>query len=342
MSEMGPGENPVAKPQKKTLRGHIMFVTRLAVSIGLMVAIVLIYIPEESRPRIITAYGDANIWWLLLAVLFTFTDRIVSGWKWLLLLREREPDLPAWPVMKVFFVSTFFGYFLPSSIGGDAVRVVSLNRIKGDLAGSTSSVVIDRAYGTLGLLLVSAIAIIPAVGQAIPTQGAILLWLITSGALVGVLLLSSRTINRWLVNVFKLQDGKGIRQRIHKLLDAFISFLHAKLSLLRIFFLSLMVQLLRVLIVVSFSLSLGLDVNPLVHFIYVPIITVITFLPFSIAGIGVREALFVLFYSMPEIGLAKESALSLSLLFFSSGIIATLPGLVIYLITGIGKRFRKS
>lgn len=337
MTESKSVESQPVSTTKPDWRRRLFFWIRLIISVGLMAIIILYFVPEEDRPRIISAYAALHPGWFLLAVLATFTDRVVSGWKWLMLLRLRTPGLRAWPVLQVFFVSTFFGYFLPSSVGGDALRIFALHRVRKDLAGSATSVVIDRAYGTLGLLMLSAIAIIPVAGEAISMAEAWLLWIITAAALVGVLLLSSRNVNSWIVRAFKLERPGRIRGKIYSLFTAFRSFLHAKWRLVSVYLFSMSVQVLRVLIVVFFGQSLGLDLHPVVYFIYVPLITVITFLPFSIAGIGVREALFVLFFTRPEIGLSEQQAVSLSLLFFTSGIIATLPGLLIFLFTGSGK-----
>lgn len=338
-------DNPAADPQPPVTvaarwRSRLFFLIRLVVSVGLMAAIIFWYVPENDRPLIITSLGTVNLLWLGVSILFTMADRLTSAWKWLYLLRMREPTVPARPVLKIFFISTFFGYLLPSSIGGDALRIVSYSRIRGDLAGSASSVVIDRVYGTLALFLVSALAIIPVYGSAIPAPEAILFWIITAGAFLAAIVLSSRRVYTFVVRLLKLEGATGLRARLHKLLAAFSSFLHRKGQLVGIFCISLGVQLLRVFIVLFLGMSLGLQIDPLVYFIYVPIITVITFLPFTIAGTGIREALFVYFFARPEVGVANALCISLSLLYFSMGIVATMPGLVVYLFSGWGKKDR--
>lgn len=340
MSAHPPVEAPLPLSPAVRWRRRLLFFLRLVVSIGLMAAIILWYVPEDDRPLIITSLGGINLLWLGVSILFTMADRLTSAWKWLFLLRMREPSAPAGPVLKIFFISTFFGYLLPSSIGGDALRIVSYSRIRGDLAGSTSSVVIDRVYGTLALFLVSAIAIIPVFGTAIPAPEAMLFWAITVIAFVGAIVLSSRRVYTFVVTLFRLEGKAGLRGRLHKLLAAFSSFLHRKSQLFAIFFISVGVQILRVFIVLFLGMSLGLNLDPLVYFIYVPIITVITFLPFTIAGTGIREALFVYFFARPEVGVANALCISLSLLYFSMGIVATVPGLLVYLFSGLGKKSR--
>ena len=145
-------------------RRRLMLLLRVAVSLALLAYLVLVTVPPADRAKIVAIYARCDLLYLLAAICLTFLDRLLSGWKWLMLLRARQPGMEAGPVMQVFFVSTFLGYFLPSSIGGDAIRIFSLSRLNRDLAGSTSSVVLDRAFGTLGLLGIAAVALLPAVG----------------------------------------------------------------------------------------------------------------------------------------------------------------------------------
>jgi len=87
--------------------------------------------------------------------------------------------------------------------------------------------------------------------------------------------------------------------------------------------------------VLFLGLSLGLRLDLSVYFVAVPIITVLTFLPISIAGIGVREAAFIFF--LTRVGVPTYACISLSLLYFSMGVVAALPGAVIFVASGFGK-----
>jgi uncharacterized protein (TIRG00374 family) len=56
-------------------------------------------------------------------------------------------------LFKIFFLSTFFGSFLPSGVGGEAVRAVSFSRLTSRGVESVASVAMDRLIGLLSLLL---------------------------------------------------------------------------------------------------------------------------------------------------------------------------------------------
>ena len=91
---------------------------------------------------------------LLVAVSLVLIDRAVMAYRWFVLLRPLEgKNLPPfWTILRIFFVSTFVGTFLPASIGGDAVRAYSLSNHRVPIADSMASVVVDRMLGVLSVL----------------------------------------------------------------------------------------------------------------------------------------------------------------------------------------------
>jgi uncharacterized membrane protein YbhN (UPF0104 family) len=84
---------------------------------------------------------------------------------------------------------------------------------------------------------------------------------------------------------------------------------------------------------VLIGLGLGADVGLAYYLVFVPLTSLVLILPISFAGLGVREGTYV--YLFGQVGLAREVALSLSLLVYALGTVA--PGLVggvIYLLRG--------
>ena len=311
-------------------------ILRLAISVALLAYLLFVTIPTEDLSKIFTLFFSSDLYNLFLALLCVLGDRFLSAWKWLLLLRIREPNTPVLPVLEVFFVSTFLGYFLPSSIGGDALRAYSLSRINRDLAGSASSVAIDRAYGILGLLSISAVVLIPAIGTFVTVADAAVIWAAAIVGLAGVVLISSRTVYRWFFRVAGLKKGGVIRGKISRLVNASAEFAGRKQVLARVFSYSMVVQILRVLLGFFCGAALGLEVDLASYFIAMPIVVVVTLLPISIAGFGVREAAFIYFFT--RAGVPAYACLSLSLLYFAMGILVLIPGAFIFALYGMGRR----
>ena len=316
-----------------------MFAARLSISAALLAYLVLVAIPPEDRIKIVTLIGGSDILWLSLAVATVALERLVSSWKWLVLLRVRDRSLGLWAVMKTVFVATFFGTFLPSSIGGDALRAISLGRQRRDMAGSASSVVIDRALGTFSMLVIASFALVPALGAFITEADAAAVWGVALAVLLIVLLLTSRRIHDLFFRLAGLEREGPIRSRIARVVNASKEYIGRKGRLLYAFALSVGVQAVRIIITVFLGLALGIEATLLDYFIFVPIVTVFTYLPISISGMGVREAAFVFLFA--KVGVPAYACVSLSLLFFAMGIIGTLPGAVLYAFSGYVRRNRQ-
>ena len=62
--------------------------------------------------------------------------------------------------MRVFFVSSFVGSFLPASVGSDAVRAYGLRDHAVPGSAAVASVAMDRALGVVAILLVGLVSVI--------------------------------------------------------------------------------------------------------------------------------------------------------------------------------------
>src|SRR5687768_3988757 len=84
--------------------------------------------------------------WFALCLLLVVIDRVLMAWRWIVLLRavEQPPHVPLHALSRLFFVSTFVGTFTPGSIGGDAMRVMSLTRLGTLTSAAVGSVAVDR------------------------------------------------------------------------------------------------------------------------------------------------------------------------------------------------------
>ena len=127
---------------------------------------------------------------------------------------------------------------------------------------------------------------------------------------VGVALLLAgdglqRQIERW---------TPALGTRLGRFLSALRDVLRAPGRLVGIFTWSLVAQISgNLLVVTALALAFGLDVPASFHWAAIPLITLVTLLPLSINGIGIREGAFV--YCYARVGLDPAEALSLSLAF---------------------------
>ena len=74
--------------------------------------------------------------------------------------------------------------------------------------------------------------------------------------------------------------------------------------------------------------GIGIHVSPVFYFAILPIVNIMTMIPITFSGIGIREGAFVYFFGLK--GIEPEPALALGLLFFSIQVATSLLGGVAY------------
>ncbi|NQW04654.1 MAG: flippase-like domain-containing protein [Acidobacteria bacterium] len=284
------------------------------------------------------ALSDASWGWLGLAVFLVVVDRTVMAWRWLVLLRAIEgvqaPGLL--PVLRVFFVSTFVGTFLPGSVGGDALRAMGLSRLGVSTANAVASVAADRLLGTVSVFLMAAVGV-GLVGQLVdsallPLTG---LTALVAGAVTYGLLFDARVF-RWMLSRLGVRRWPTIDRLAHKFLAAVGQYASHKRVLGQVLTMSIAVQVLRTLQTWCLGLALGLTISGFWYFATVPVIVLVVLLPLSFGGLGTANVAFVTLFAAA--GVERDAAFVLSVVFLALGTVGNLPGGLL-LATGRASQF---
>jgi uncharacterized membrane protein YbhN (UPF0104 family) len=170
---------------------------------------------------VLHAGASADPRWLLAAVLLVIPDRALMAYRWVVLLRavDRAKQVPLTAILRVFFVSTFVGTFLPS-IGGDAARAYGLSRHDISVADSAASVVMDRLLGAWSLLLF-AFGGLTLTGVARHDAGVLTaLAVTTAGCAAAALALYSDSAARALKRLIALLPFAAVRRSSDRLFEA--------------------------------------------------------------------------------------------------------------------------
>ena len=181
------------------------------------------------------------------------------AWRWLVLLRplpaSARPSLGR--VMRIFFVSTFVGTFLPASVGGDLVRAYALSQERVPMALSVASVALDRALGVMSILLLGIVSVSAAPDRA-PAGVVPLLWVGTLAcAVLALVIFSERAAQPFVRFVDWLPSG-GLQRLAARLLEAVREYRHHHGALASVLAGSVGVQVLRVVQAYFLGLSLGI------------------------------------------------------------------------------------
>lgn len=297
---------------------------RVAVS-GLLIVYLLYKVDIKS---IFFSFSSVNLFWLALAFSLIFIGNLISGYRWQLLLATQDIHIPLKTLISSLLVGRFFNNFLPSTIGGDIVRVYDTSKYSKNTAVSMTAILIERLTGFLALLLIAAFALV----FGFHTIGdTFLLWvLIGFFSLILLLFLGlfNATLSRQIRRIFNFRGLSKIKGKIDKVYQALNLYKSKRKDLLITFLLGLALQVAAVAHYYLIGLALDLNVSILYFFIIIPLVLLILLLPVSINGIGVRENAYVLFFG--KIGVEGSISIALSWLAFGMILIIGIIGGVIY------------
>ena len=288
------------------------------------------YILYKSDPAAVLAATAGADWRPIgVAVGLVLFDRALMAYRWVVLLRtiDRADRPPLGAVMRIFFVSTFVGTFLPASIGGDAVRAYSVTKLNVPGGDAVASVFMDRMLGVASILVMSLVGLILA--RDLAGDRVILAGLAFAGApcVVTLLLIFSSGAGT-VASTFIAQLPGMARPSAQQLLESIRRYRAYHGQLVNVLLCSVAVQVLRVVQAYYLGRGLGIAAPLSSYFAFIPLILLIMLLPVTFNGIGTSQWAFYWFFS--RVGVPVASGVALSVLFVALGIVGNLPGGVLY------------
>jgi uncharacterized protein (TIRG00374 family) len=307
----------------------------------IVVAVVLttVVIWNADPMSVLRAATGAGLSWIGAAVALVLLDRALMAYRWIeLLCGLTEGTRPPFAtVLRIFFVSTFVGTFLPS-IGGDVYRAYSLSTHEVRPAESAASVLMDRILGVLSMVLLAAGALVLMPRFASHAGIVASLAIATAGCAVAVAVVFSETAaalaTRWMA---VLPIGR-VERAAMALTDAVRRYARHHGELGRVLAMSVAVQAIRVVQAYCLGQSLGIPLGISAYFVFIPLIVLVMQLPVSVAGLGTGPLAFDAFFG--TVGVPSPDAVALSILFIALGVVGNLPGSILYAIGSKGRSTR--
>jgi hypothetical protein len=284
------------------------------VKVGVSAALLVVLFSRIDTARFWQYARTASIGWLGCALGLYLAMLLVSTWRWALLLRAQHARVAGGTLVSSYLVATFFNNFLPSNIGGDVVRIADTAPAAGSKTLATTVVLIDRAIGLIGLVLVAAMGATVAAAllgsSTVPVWPSVLWAGFAFASVVSVpALLAPTSVGRAL-RPLRVFHEEWVTERIGRITGALARFREQPVALVGCFAGAVAVQVILVLFYVAIARSMGIPVSPWHLAVIVPVTFVVQMLPVSVNGFGVREATFS--YYFHRLGLPLESALVVS------------------------------
>jgi uncharacterized membrane protein YbhN (UPF0104 family) len=263
------------------------------IKIVISLVLVAFVLRTIDTKRLIDILLNVNIFWLFLAFVFYNLSKIVSAIRLIYYFKEIGINISQKSNLILYYVGMFYNLFLPGGIGGDGYKAYLLNKYHNPkLSQIIQALLFDRISGLIALIFLGAL-LYPFSSFNIP------FFYYLAFALIFL------TYPLFFI--------------ISKKLDKFLLFFKETT------FLGLIVQILQLISALFIIYSLNSDV-PIIDFLVLFLISsVVSVLPISVGGVGIRELTFL--YGLKLINYPSDVGVAFSFLFFFITMLSSLIGI---------------
>ncbi|MBI5823953.1 MAG: flippase-like domain-containing protein [Chloroflexi bacterium] len=277
---------------------------------------------------------EINLWYLLLTPVVYAMNNTFSALRWQVILKQWDIEPGTWRLWKIYLISSFWGNFLPSTIGGDGYRFLALRSLPN--AGKTkifSSLLLDRLYGYVALVIVHFMVVI-FYWRGLQNSTFLVnveLAIFAAAILLGIVWLAA---GRFLNSRNTETSSSGWLTRIvNKISEIFLLFKGQdwRISAWGLFYSALFVSTVAIAWQIYY-LAAGVQVDWGIAFYAATLIGILGILPITLNGIGIMELCQVTILNWQ--GLPVEKAILAAFLTRIMLVILTLPGGLLYMLNG--------
>ncbi len=261
-----------------------------------------------------------------ISIIVTFLQNLVSVWKWKLVVVAKRLQGGFLLLLNYLYVSRLYNLILPSSMGGDVIRIYRLGRLNSNMELSAASVFVERFVGMLVLLALSCISLgfmLEGGGQLfVLSFGFVLIVTVTFGWAA----IDARFVR--ILNILVNKTRSGVLIKVSEKFENFQKSIRQvsknKGFLVKLFSYSILFYVFAIVSVWISALAFDLSVSFVDMVIAVPFIMLIMNLPVSIGGLGLMEASYTIAFGL--LGYSAELGLITALLMRGKALLDALIG----------------
>lgn len=306
---------------------NILKIIKVLVSIALLVVLAL----RVDWSQVLRE-ASAMAWWtVMVAILLQASSFVWGNLRWWAILRTHELELRFVDLLPQYFIGGFFNNLLPTSTGGDLFRMYYMYKRGHGAALVASPIIVERVVG-LVILIGMAVVVLP----FIRADAEIVHGLRVSFTTALLIILTALLLLRWrrtywpIHNFFERWSRiKAIRALLN-IAEAVHQYLQISSLVWLLVLFTLLLQLGEVVLFFLLGYGLGSDMPFTAYLVMVPVVFVVASLPITVGGLGVREIAVVTLFTAA--GMSEAHAATIALLFIPILLIASLPGLVFFLL----------
>jgi glycosyltransferase 2 family protein len=258
-----------------------------------------------------------------------WVGHFICIYRWRLLMRPLMPTPSIMNLFGIYCIGLFFNLTFPTLIGGDIIKVYYAGRPSKTYAQSFAATFLDRDAGMLAMMIIACVAILIYPVKVSGVHVSLIIWSVFALFIFGNIAIFAPGIHGLLIKLLHRMHFPKIAAKIDMISNAFQIMGKNRSILWAALAISFVNQLLVISVTWIMALGLRIHVSPFYFLIFVPVITLISMIPISLNGMGLREYSFLSLFG--AIGVMNVSCIALGLLSSIVLIVSSLPGGIVYL-----------
>ena len=308
---------------------------RVSVSAGLLA--VLFVISRDKLSALELNSKGAAAAWLIAAAFVTGAAFVTAAARWWQVAFTLDVKASRRSLLSTYLAAQFVGNFLPTTIGGDVLRINRLGRMCGSQTSAFATVIIERLTGWIVLPLMTFTALASQPNLLRHSGGQI-----AAGLALGTLALLGLIV--WVAEhprgLGRLGGGSRIRDGLSAVHMGLSVFRRHPRSAARLLAVGFAYQFLLVVATALAGAAIGVNPGLRAWMAFAPMVLIVQVLPVAIGGLGVREAALVLF--LDAHGVSDAEAVLVGLLLYALTLLVSLAGAPTLAFGGRRRRARVS
>jgi len=292
---------------------------KLLLKVVVSLALFTIIFRNVSYESLADSFHKMDPIYLPVIFLLIVANYVVGAFRWKsFLIHENTGHVTVPYLINLYFIGAFFNNFMPTSVGGDVFKVYKLGKKIGNTTDAFTATFMERFTGVVALVLVSAMALI---------------YLLKAW---GILVFAAFWLGM-IVAFYALKFFAGKFEKINKIYQSFLMYKGNNKVLVIAFITSFVIQFIAIFTQYAVFSALGFNLPLLYSMFIIPVITLASFFIPSLNGVGVQDALYILFFGEAAyiglfggVGVGTEVALSASIIYHLSRLFVSLIGGVLY------------
>jgi uncharacterized protein (TIRG00374 family) len=319
----------MAPPAPKKRRW--VLVLRMSASL-VMLAVLLWRMPHVDTNKLVPEWNRETGLFLAGAALLTLFGFVLSTLRWRTVLSAMGYDASVRHLLSYNLAGQFVSNVLPTTIGGDVVRVSRLSKENGESDTSFASVVLERLTGWLVLPIITLIGFLVNPGLRHLGNASSVAIALATGTLVALLtVILAVASHRFGTKVAGTSGWRRFAAAVHLGLAGLRNRPAAAVNVIVVGFAYQLVLVFAALMAAK-AVGIGIAVGPTALLAFFPAVLIAQVLPISISGLGVREGAFVLF--LTPLGVPAAQAIALGLLLYLLNLGVSLLGAPAFAVGG--------